>query len=179
MRGREKSREPKDIICEIEKLVADGVKEVMLLGQNVNSYGKNLENPVSFAELLKMVEDIDGLERIRFMTSHPKDLSDELIDVMAHSDKICRHFHLPLQSGSDRILKVMNRHYTKERYLSLVDKLKAAMPDISITTDIIVGFPGETEEDFLETLDVVRKSGYDSAYTFCLLYTSPSPRDTR
>ena len=166
VRGREKSREPKDIICEIEKLVADGVKEVMLLGQNVNSYGKNLENPVSFAELLKMVEDIDGLERIRFMTSHPKDLSGELIDVMAHSDKICRHFHLPLQSGSDRILKVMNRHYTKERYLSLVDKLKAAMPDISITTDIIVGFPGETEEDFLETLDVVRKSGYDSAYTF-------------
>lgn len=166
VRGREKSREPKDIICEIEKLVADGVKEVMLLGQNVNSYGKNLENPVSFAELLKMVEDIDGLERIRFMTSHPKDLSDELIDVMAHSDKICRHFHLPLQSGSDRILKVMNRHYTKERYLSLVDKLKTAMPDISITTDIIVGFPGETEEDFLETLDVVRKSGYDSAYTF-------------
>lgn len=166
VRGREKSREPKDIICEIERLVADGVKEVMLLGQNVNSYGKNLANPVSFAELLRMVEDIDGLERIRFMTSHPKDLSDELIDVMAHSTKICRHFHLPLQSGSDRLLKIMNRHYTKERYLSLVDKLKTAMPDISLTTDIIVGFPGETEEDFQETLDVVRKSGYDSAYTF-------------
>ena len=166
VRGREKSREPKDIICEIEKLVADGVKEVMLLGQNVNSYGKNLDNPVSFAELLKMVEEIDGLERIRFMTSHPKDLSDELIDVMAHSTKICRHFHLPLQSGSDRLLKIMNRHYTKERYLSLVDKLKTAMPDISLTTDIIVGFPGETEEDFQETLDVVRRSGYDSAYTF-------------
>ncbi len=166
VRGREKSREPKDIICEIERLVADGVKEVMLLGQNVNSYGKNLANPVSFAELLRMVEGIDGLERIRFMTSHPKDLSDELIDVMAHSTKICRHFHLPLQSGSDRLLKIMNRHYTKERYLSLVDKLKTAMPDISLTTDIIVGFPGETEEDFQETLDVVRKSGYDSAYTF-------------
>lgn len=166
VRGREKSREPKDIICEIEKLVADGVKEVMLLGQNVNSYGKNLDNPVSFAGLLKMVEEIDGLERIRFMTSHPKDLSDELIDVMAHSTKICRHFHLPLQSGSDRLLKIMNRHYTKERYLSLVDKLKTAMPDISLTTDIIVGFPGETEEDFQETLDVVRRSGYDSAYTF-------------
>ena len=178
VRGREKSREPKDIICEIEKLVADGVKEVMLLGQNVNSYGKNLENPVSFAELLKMVEDIDGLERIRFMTSHPKDLSDELIDVMAHSDKICRHFHLPLQSGSDRILKVMNRHYTKERYLSLVDKLKTAMPDISITTDIIVGFPGETEEDFLETLDVVRKSGYDSAYTFIYSKRTGTPAAT-
>ena len=166
VRGREKSREPKDIICEIEKLVADGVKEVMLLGQNVNSYGKNLDNPVSFAELLKMVEEIDGLERIRFMTSHPKDLSDELIDVMAHSTKICRHFHLPLQSGSDRLLKIMNRHYTKERYLSLVDKLKTAMPDISLTTDIIVGFPGETEEDFQETLDVVEKSGFDTAFTF-------------
>ena len=166
VRGRERSREPKDIIREIEKLVADGVVEVMLLGQNVNSYGKNLEQPMTFAALLREAEKVEGLKRIRFMTSHPKDLSDELIDVMAHSDKICRHFHLPLQSGSDRILKVMNRHYTKERYLSLVDKLKTAMPDISITTDIIVGFPGETEEDFLETLDVVRKSGYDSAYTF-------------
>ena len=166
VRGRERSREPKDIIREIEKLVADGVVEVMLLGQNVNSYGKNLEQPMTFAALLREAEKVEGLKRIRFMTSHPKDLSDELIDVMAHSDKICRHFHLPLQSGSDRILKVMNRHYTKERYLSLVDKLKVAMPDISITTDIIVGFPGETEEDFLETLDVVRKSGYDSAYTF-------------
>ena len=166
VRGRERSREPKDILREIEKLVADGVVEVMLLGQNVNSYGKNLEQPMTFAALLREAEKVEGLKRIRFMTSHPKDLSDELIDVMAHSDKICRHFHLPLQSGSDRILKVMNRHYTKERYLSLVDKLKTAMPDISITTDIIVGFPGETEEDFLETLDVVRKSGYDSAYTF-------------
>lgn len=166
VRGREKSRTPEDIICEIEKLAADGVKEVMLLGQNVNSYGKNLENPVSFAELLRMVEKVEGIERIRFMTSHPKDLSDELIDVMAHSNKICRHFHLPLQSGSDKLLKVMNRHYTKERYLELVDKLKNAMPDISLTTDIIVGFPGETEEDFEETLDVVRKAGFDSAYTF-------------
>ncbi len=166
VRGREKSRTPEDIICEIEKLAADGVKEVMLLGQNVNSYGKNLANPVSFAELLKMVEKVEGIERIRFMTSHPKDLSEELIEVMAHSKKICRHFHLPLQSGSDKLLKVMNRHYTKERYLELVDKLKSAMPDISLTTDIIVGFPGETEEDFEETLDVVRKAGFDSAYTF-------------
>ena len=166
VRGREKSRTPEDIICEIERLAADGVKEVMLLGQNVNSYGKNLESPVSFAELLRMVEKVEGIERIRFMTSHPKDLSDELIEVMAHSEKICRHFHLPLQSGSDKLLKVMNRHYTKERYLELVDKLKNAMPDISLTTDIIVGFPGETEEDFEETLDVVRKAGFDSAYTF-------------
>ena len=154
------------------------MKEVMLLGQNVNSYGKNLDNPVSFAELLKMVEEIDGLERIRFMTSHPKDLSDELIDVMAHSTKICRHFHLPLQSGSDRLLKIMNRHYTKERYLSLVDKLKTAMPDISLTTDIIVGFPGETEEDFQETLDVVRRSGYDSAYTFIYSKRTGTPAAT-
>ena len=166
VRGREKSRTPEDIICEIERLAADGVKEVMLLGQNVNSYGKNLESPVSFAELLRMVEKVEGIERIRFMTSHPKDLSDELIEVMAHSEKICRHFHLPLQSGSDRLLKVMNRRYTKERYLELVNKLKNAMPDISLTTDIIVGFPGETEEDFEETLDVVRKAGFDSAYTF-------------
>ncbi len=166
VRGREKSRKPEDIICEIERLAADGVKEIMLLGQNVNSYGKNLENPVSFAELLSMVEKVDGIERIRFMTSHPKDLSDELIEVMAKSKKICRQFHLPLQSGSDKLLKIMNRRYTKEHYLGLVKKLKAAMPDISLSTDIIVGFPGETEEDFLETLDVVKQSGYDSAYTF-------------
>ena len=166
VRGREKSRNPKDIICEIEKLAKDGVKEVMLLGQNVNSYGKNLETEVTFAELLKMVEAVEGIERIRFMTSHPKDLSDELIKVMAESKKICRHFHLPLQSGSNRLLEIMNRRYTKERYLELVDKLRTAMPDISLTTDIIVGFPGETQEDFEETLDVVRKAKYDSAYTF-------------
>lgn len=166
VRGREKSRTPEDILCEIERLAQDGVKEIMLLGQNVNSYGRNLKEPVSFARLLSMVEKVEGIERIRFMTSHPKDLSEELIEVMARSRKICRHFHLPLQSGSDRLLKIMNRHYTKERYLELVEKLKTAMPDISLTTDIIVGFPGETEEDFLETLDVVRKAGYDSAYTF-------------
>lgn len=178
VRGREKSRTPEDIICEIERLAADGVKEVMLLGQNVNSYGKNLESPVSFAELLRMVEKVEGIERIRFMTSHPKDLSDELIEVMAHSEKICRHFHLPLQSGSDKLLKVMNRHYTKERYLELVDKLKNAMPDISLTTDIIVGFPGETEEDFEETLDVVRKAGFDSAYTFIYSKRTGTPAES-
>lgn len=166
VRGRERSREPKDIIREIERLVEDGVVEVMLLGQNVNSYGKNLEHPMTFAELLKEVEKIEGLERIRFMTSHPKDLSDELIEVMAHSKKICKHMHLPLQSGSSRLLKIMNRRYTKEQYLELVDKLRCAIPDISLTTDIIVGFPGETEEDFEETLDVVRKVRYDSAFTF-------------
>lgn len=166
VRGRERSREPKDILREIEGLVADGVVEVMLLGQNVNSYGKNLEQPVTFAELLREIEKIEGLERIRFMTSHPKDLSDELIQVMAESKKICKHLHLPLQSGSSSLLKVMNRKYTKEQYLVLAEKIRKAMPDIALTTDIIVGFPGETEEDFLETLDVVRKVRYDSAFTF-------------
>lgn len=166
VRGRERSREPKDILREIERLVADGVVEVMLLGQNVNSYGKNLDHPITFAQLLREVEQIEGLKRIRFMTSHPKDLSDELIEVMKHSDKICRHLHLPVQAGSDRILQAMNRRYTKEQYLTLVDKIKTAMPDIAITTDIIVGFPGETLEDVEETIDVVRKVQYDNAFTF-------------
>ena len=166
VRGRERSREPEDIIREIEKLVADGVVEVMLLGQNVNSYGKNLKTPISFAELLREIEKIDGLQRIRFMTSHPKDLSMELIQVMAESKKICKHLHLPLQSGSSRLLKIMNRKYTKEQYLALAEEIRKQIPDISLTTDIIVGFPGETEEDFLETLDVVRRVRYDSAFTF-------------
>lgn len=166
VRGRERSRNPKDIIREIESLVADGVVEIMLLGQNVNSYGKNLENPMTFAELLQEIEKIEGLERIRFMTSHPKDLSDDLIEVMKHSKKICNHLHLPVQSGSSRLLNIMNRHYTKEQYLTLAEKIKEAVPNISLTTDIIVGFPGETEEDFQETLDVVRKVRYESAYTF-------------
>ena len=166
VRGRERSRNPRAIIREIERLVADGVVEVMLLGQNVNSYGKTLEEPITFARLLKEIEKIEGLERIRFMTSHPKDLSDELIQVMAESKKICTHLHLPVQSGSTRILEKMNRRYTKEGYLELVRKIRAAVPDISLTTDIIVGFPGETEEDFQETLDVVRQVRYDSAFTF-------------
>lgn len=166
VRGRERSRNPKDIVREIENLVADGVVEVMLLGQNVNSYGKNLEEPMTFAQLLQEIEKIEGLKRIRFMTSHPKDLSDELIEVMKNSKKICKHLHLPLQSGSTDILKVMNRRYTKEQYLNLVERIRAAIPDISLTTDIIVGFPGETEEDFLETMDVVEKVRYDSAFTF-------------
>ena len=166
VRGRERSRQPEAIIKEIKNLVADGVSEVMLLGQNVNSYGKTLETPVTFAQLLTMLEDIKGLKRIRFMTSHPKDLSDELIEVMAKSKKICHHLHLPLQSGSSRVLKEMNRRYDKEKYLNLVEKIRTAVPDISLTTDIIVGFPGETEEDFQETLDVVRKAGYDTAFTF-------------
>ena len=166
VRGRERSRDPKEILQEIERLVADGVVEVMLLGQNVNSYGKNLDNPITFAQLLREVEQIEGLKRIRFMTSHPKDLSDELIDVMKQSKKICRHLHLPVQAGSDRILQAMNRRYTKEQYLALVDKIKTAMPDIALTTDIIVGFPGETPADVEETIDVVRKVQYDNAFTF-------------
>lgn len=166
VRGREKSREPEAILEEIRALVKDGVKEVMLLGQNVNSYGKTLEHPVTFAQLLEQIEEIDGLERIRFMTSHPKDLSDELIAVMRKSKKVCHHLHLPLQSGSSRILKIMNRRYDKEKYLELVNKIRTAVPDISLTTDIIVGFPGETEEDFQETLDVVSQADYDTAFTF-------------
>lgn len=166
VRGRERSRNPQDILHEIEELVENGVVEVMLLGQNVNSYGKNLENPMSFAQLLREVEKIEGLKRIRFMTSHPKDLSDELIQVMKESKKICRHLHLPLQSGSTRILEMMNRRYTKEQYLALAEKIRRAIPDISITTDIIVGFPGETPEDVDETIDVIRKVQYDNAFTF-------------
>ena len=166
VRGRERSRNPKDIVREIERLVKDGVVEVMLLGQNVNSYGKNLDEPMTFAQLLTEIEKIEGLKRIRFMTSHPKDLSDELIEVMKNSKKICKHLHLPLQSGSSDILQKMNRRYDKEKYLNLVEKIRTAIPDISLTTDIIVGFPGETEEDFLETVDVVKKVRYDSAFTF-------------
>ncbi len=166
VRGREISRKPVDIIRECERLAQDGVREIMLLGQNVNSYGKTLELPVSFAELLEEVCKIDGIERVRFMTSHPKDLSDDLIRVMAENPKVCRHMHLPVQSGSDRILKKMNRHYDREHYMNLVKKLREAVPDISLTTDIIVGFPGETEDDFEDTLSLVREVGYDSAFTF-------------
>ena len=166
VRGRERSRTLEDVVEEARGLVADGVKEITLLGQNVNSYGKNLENPITFARLLEKIEQIEGLERIRFMTSHPKDLSDELIEVMGRSKKICKHLHLPVQSGSSRILKKMNRHYTKEQYLELVEKIRKNVPDVSLTTDIIVGFPGETEEDFEETMDIVRKVRYDSVFTF-------------
>ncbi len=166
VRGRERSRKSEEIINEIKSLVKDGVKEVMLLGQNVNSYGKNIEEDITFAQLLLKIEQIEGLERIRFMTSHPKDLSDELIEVMKNSTKICRHLHLPLQSGSTRILKEMNRRYTKEQYLDLALKIRREIPDIAITTDIIVGFPGETREDVDETIDVVKKVAFDNAFTF-------------
>lgn len=170
VRGRERSRAPMDIVNEVKKLADDGVIEVMLLGQNVNSYGKGISmpdgSPATFAKLLKLVEEVDGIKRIRFMTPHPKDFSDEVIDVIAASDKICHHIHLPLQSGSTRVLTAMNRRYTKEKYLALADKIKEKIPDVALTTDIIVGFPGETEEDFLDTLDVIKKVKYQAAYMF-------------
>ena len=175
VRGRERSRNPKDIIREIEGLVADGVVEIMLLGQNVNSYGKNLEEPITFAELLQEVEKIEGLQRIRFMTSHPKDLSEDLIQVMKHSKKICRHLHLPLQAGSNKILKAMNRVYTKEQYIALAKHIREEIPDMAITTDLIVGFPGETLADVEETIEVVKEIQYDNAFTFIYSKRSGTP----
>ncbi len=166
VRGRERSRAPEEILDEVRKLADDGVIEVMLLGQNVNSYGRNLDEPISFAKLIQQVEQVEGIRRIRFMTSHPKDLSNELIEVCAASDKICRHIHLPVQSGSDALLKAMNRGYTRERYLDLVSRIRSAMPDISITTDLIMGFPGETDRDVEDTIDLIRQAGFDNAYTF-------------
>ena len=169
VRGRERSRNSQDIINEIIQQVEKGVVEVMLLGQNVNSYANDINNDdniKTFPELLSEVSKIDGLKRIRFMTSHPKDLSDELIEVIKNNDKICNHIHLPLQSGSDNILKQMNRKYTKKQYLELVDKIKNQIEDVSITTDIIVGFPGETEEDFEETLDVIKYCKFNAVYSF-------------
>jgi len=174
VRGRERSRLPEDILAEVKRLADSGVVEVMLLGQNVNSYGKRVMkgdsitdgSTINFAQLLREVCKVDGIERVRFMTSHPKDLSDELIDVMATEPKVCKHLHLPLQSGSTALLEKMNRHYTKESYLALVEKIRSRIPDISITTDIIVGFPGETDQDFEDTMDVVNKARYESAFTF-------------
>lgn len=166
VRGRERSRSPKDILREIEALAADGVVEIMLLGQNVNSYGKNLEEPMTFAQLLREIEKVDGIQRIRFMTSHPKDLSEELIQVMKESKKICRHLHLPLQAGSNRILKAMNRVYTREQYLALAKHIREEIPDMALTTDLIVGFPGETLSDVEDTIQMVKEVGYDNAFTF-------------
>ena len=165
-RGRERNREPESIISEIKDLALNGCKEVTLLGQNVNSYGKTLERDYSFSDLLKEINDIDGIERIRFMTSHPKDLSDELIESYKTLDKLCNHLHLPIQSGSNKVLKAMNRKYTREDYLKVIDKIKKAVPDVAITTDLIVGFPGESDEDFEETLDLVKHVGYDLAFSY-------------
>ncbi len=166
VRGRERSRNPKEIIREIEGYAADGVVEVMLLGQNVNSYGKGLDSRVTFAGLIGEVARIDGIRRVRFMTSHPKDLSDELIQTIADNEKIARHIHLPLQSGSDRILSAMNRHYTRQGYIDLAERIRREIPDAAITTDIIVGFPGESDEDVDDTIDVIERVRYDGAFTF-------------
>jgi len=171
-RGRERSRKPESIINEIQKLAQKGIKEIMLLGQNVNSYGKGLSPHIDFADLLRRVDKIEGIERIRFMTSHPKDFSDKIIQTVANSKHICPHFHLPLQAGSNKILKAMHRGYTKEDYLELVQKIRHSIPNAAITTDIIVGFPGETNEDFQETLEVVKEAQFDAAFTF--IY-SPRP----
>jgi tRNA-2-methylthio-N6-dimethylallyladenosine synthase len=177
VRGRERSREPEEIEKEIIELVSKGYKEITLLGQNVNSYGKTLSDEMNFAKLLRRINKIDGLERIRFMTSHPKDLSQEVIEAIAECDKICEHFHLPVQSGSSRILKKMNRQYDREQYLDLIKRIKKAVPNAAITTDIIIGFPGETEEDFLDTLSLVKEVEYDSAFTFIYSKRKGTPAD--
>ena len=177
VRGRERSRKSEDIIKEIEELVSKGYKEITLLGQNVNSYGKGLEEDIDFAGLLRKVNEVKGLERVRFMTSHPKDLSDDVIMAIKECDKLCEQVHLPVQSGSSRILKEMNRHYDREYYLDLVKKIKSEIPDVTLTTDIIIGFPGETEEDFLDTLSLCEEVGYDSAFTFIYSRRNHTPAD--
>lgn len=174
VRGRERSRTPEEIFAEIKNAVDNGYKEITLLGQNVNSYGKDLKLK-NFAQLLSEVDKIDGMQRLRFMTSHPKDLSDELIGVMASGKNICEHIHLPVQYGSDKILQKMNRVYTVEKYLELVKKIRAAIPNISLTTDLIVGFPGETEDDFKLTLDFLREVKFDMAFTFIYSERSGTP----
>jgi tRNA-2-methylthio-N6-dimethylallyladenosine synthase len=166
VRGRERSRRPSDIIDEIKALAEDNYKEITLLGQNVNSYGKDFDEAYDFADLLCEINRIEGIERIRFMTSHPKDISDKLIYAMKNCEKVCEHLHLPFQAGSDKILKLMNRKYTKDEYMKKINKIRNEMPDIALTTDIIVGFPGETREDFQETLDIVKEVRFDQAYTF-------------
>ena len=177
VRGRERSRKSEDIINEIKDLVSKGYKEVTLLGQNVNSYGKGLEEDIDFAKLLRKVNEVEGLERVRFMSPHPKDLTKDVILAIKECDKLCEQVHLPVQSGSNRILKKMNRNYTKESYLELIDLIKKEIPDVTLTTDIIVGFPGETEEDFLDTLDLVNKVEYDSAFTFIYSRRNNTPAD--
>ncbi|WP_313972032.1 tRNA (N6-isopentenyl adenosine(37)-C2)-methylthiotransferase MiaB [uncultured Selenomonas sp.] len=177
VRGREHSRMPEDVVREVEEAAAQGFKEITLLGQNVNSYGKD-HKIASFAELLLMVDAVKGVERVRYMTSHPKDLSDAVIDAVRQGRHICPHFHLPVQHGSDRILRAMNRVYRKDAYRSLVERIRAAVPDASLTTDLIVGFPGETEEDFGELLDFLREIRYDAAYTFLYSKRSGTPAAT-
>jgi tRNA-2-methylthio-N6-dimethylallyladenosine synthase len=174
VRGRERSRLPEDIVREVEQAVKAGYKEVTLLGQNVNSYGKD-HKQADFAELLAMVDKVEGIERVRFMTSHPKDLSDKVIETMAQGKHLCEHIHLPVQHGSSKILKAMNRVYTAEAYKDLVKRIRAAIPEVSLTTDLIVGFPGETEEDFEELLAFLKEIRYDAAYTFIYSKRSGTP----
>lgn len=166
VRGRERSRKSENILNEIKELVSKGVTEITLLGQNVNSYGKDLDENIDFSDLLRRVNDIDGLKRIRFVTSHPKDFSDKLIDTMAECDKVCKQLHLPFQAGNNRVLKEMNRGYTKEEYLEKIARLKARIPEIALSTDVIVGFPTETNEDFKDTLDVLRTVEFDNIFSF-------------
>mgnify|MGYP002646173004 CR=1 FL=1 len=166
VRGRERSRTPEAVLNEVKELVSKGCSEISLLGQNVNSYGKDLDMDIDFADLIRMVNDVEGVKRIRFMTSHPKDLSDKLIDAIAECDNVCKQLHLPFQAGSDKILKEMNRKYTKADYLEKIEKVKKAIPNISLSTDVIVGFPTETNEDFEETLDVLRKVEFDNIFSF-------------
>ncbi|SFC17178.1 tRNA (N6-isopentenyl adenosine(37)-C2)-methylthiotransferase MiaB [Clostridium uliginosum] len=177
VRGRERSRKYEDIEKEIKELVANGYKEITLLGQNVNSYGKGLENEITFADLLRKINEIEGIERIRFMTSHPKDLNLDVIKAIKECDKLCEQIHLPVQSGSDRILKEMNRHYNKEQYLELAKKIREEIPEVTFSTDIIVGFPGETEEDFNETLELVKEVQYDAAFTYLYSRRNHTPAD--
>jgi tRNA-2-methylthio-N6-dimethylallyladenosine synthase len=177
VRGRERSRQPIDIINEIKDLVKKGYKEITLLGQNVNSYGLNLSENITFAHLLVEINEIQGVERIRFMTSHPKDLSMEIIQAIKTSNKVCEHIHLPIQSGSTRLLKIMNRKYSSEDYMNTIRDIKANIKNVAITTDFIIGFPGETEEDFQETLKLIREVEFDSAYTFIYSKRAGTPAD--
>lgn len=177
VRGREKSRTPEAILAEVRELVEQGYVEFTLLGQNVNSYGKRLAEPVSFAQLLRMVNDVPGVQRLKFMSSHPKDIDEDVIQAMVEGENITEQIHLPVQSGSSRILKIMNRKYTREQYIDIIKKVRQAIPDVAITTDIIVGFPGETEEDFEETLSLCEEVGFDLAFTFIYSNRNNTPAD--
>ena len=177
VRGRERSRKSEDIVNEIKELVANGYKEVTLLGQNVNSYGKGLEESMTFADLLRKINEIDGLERIRFMSSHPKDLTLDVIYAIRDCDKVCEQIHLPIQSGSDRLLKEMNRHYTREQYLELAKVIRSEIPDVTFSTDIIVGFPGETEEDVNDTIELIKEVRFDAAFTYLYSRRNHTPAD--
>jgi tRNA-2-methylthio-N6-dimethylallyladenosine synthase len=175
VRGREISRDPGNIINEVKTIAQHDIKEITLLGQNVNSYGRDISENLDFSDLLYRVNGVSGIERIRFMTSHPKDLSDRLIEAIKKCSKVCEHIHLPIQSGSTEVLRKMNRKYTREHYMMLVEKIKTSIPDVSLTTDIIVGFPGETDDDFEQTIDLIEKAGYDSSYTFLFSKRTGTP----